>query len=152
MKKGLGLLSRLLKKYRDDGALGDLYWWALYQKATLLLHAGQVKKAESLFHKVRDNAPRESNQLAALHQLGVIELKRRRFDEAETRFLECLRRRLERSKTDFRAAYEYRRLGEVYANIGRLKEAKDAFEKAGKLVADWSFLRYAPELKRAQRA
>lgn len=120
----------------------------LYQKGTLLSHAGQLKKAERLLNEVVHKAPREDNKLAALHQLGVIDLKMCRFADAESRSQECLDRR---SRTDFRRVYDYRRLGEVYANTGRLREARDAFDKAKKLVRDWSFYRYVGELRYARR-
>jgi transcriptional regulator with XRE-family HTH domain len=148
-EKGLALLDQLLERYTKT-ALGGQYWWAQYQKATLLSRAGQLKKAADLLHTIADETCREDHRLAVLHQLAVIDFKKRRFADAEKRFLECLQRRLARSKADFRAAYEYRRLRDVYAKTGRLKEAQQALANAERVVRDWSFERYASELKRAR--
>jgi len=148
-KEGLRLVEGLLKRHhRPPNTTNRQYWWAMYHKGTLTLRAGRLRAACEILEHVVDSAPAEY-RIAARHQLGVLYLRRGDFYRAEALFRQCLEER-KKMKNDFRTAYEYRRLGEVYARTDRQKEAAEAFSEAEGIAKQWDFPRYRDEVKTAR--
>ena len=150
-KVGRRLLVQLFKRYESKSVRRDPdYWWAMCHMGILVQRAGRsrLKTATEILRKVFESAPLRY-RIAAWHQLGVIDLRRRMYASAEQKFLRCLEDRRE-SCDDYRVAYEYRRLGEVYARTGRPDEAAKAFLDAEAVVARWSFQRYTAILRSAR--
>jgi tetratricopeptide (TPR) repeat protein len=144
--KGIRLLDQFLKQHaKRDG----LYWWALLQKGTLLVSAAEWVQASAVLRRVRTKAPDKRHRLGAMHQLGVISLERGRLRQAESWFSRCLEER-KQAAPDFRIAYDYRRLAEVYSKSGQLDDARSALAQARAVVKAFSFRRYQKKL-RSQR-
>lgn len=140
--EGLRLLERFLRQHPESNGQ---YWWALFQKGTLLVSKRQFEKAAKLLNRIWKEAPEKSHRLAAMHQLGVIDLELGRLREAEICFTLCLKER-KQQKGNYRIVYEYRRLAEVYARMQQPKKAKAALARARSLARAYSFARYNQKL------
>ena len=128
------------------------YWWAHYQKAINLIGLGREYHEEAIdvLNKVHDNLNGKERSTSALHQLGVIDLEKEKFEEAEKKFKQCLSERSNYS-WNHRKAYEYRRLGEVYALTKRVEEAKIAYDEAEKISIGNGNQRYVTEVQKSRK-
>jgi transcriptional regulator with XRE-family HTH domain len=142
--EGLRLLDRFLRQYPESNRQ---YWWALFQQGTLLVSNREFDRASKLLRRIWEEAPEKSHRLAAMHQLGVIDLELGRLREAENWFMLCLEERKQQQE-NFRIVYEYRRLAEVYSKAHEPKKAKAALARARSLIKAYSFARYEQKLKR----
>jgi transcriptional regulator with XRE-family HTH domain len=159
--QGLTVIESALKlHYPHD--LQEMHWWARFQRGRLWLCQGQKKRkqAREELEAVYRQAPVRSCKFAALHQLGVIDLKEERLDEAEKKFRCCLEWR-HQSDVSHRLAYEHRRLGQVYAKMGKacaemgeedaesdhLERARGEFEAALAIAELFGFRRYVEEIQ-----
>jgi tetratricopeptide (TPR) repeat protein len=141
-EQALRILNKLVRQPGAIKLFEHDYWWAQYQIGKNLLSQGKLNRAKDILESVRREAREGSRKTAALHQLGVIDLESRLFDEAERKFKKCLDERPD-TTTNHRRAFEYRRLGDVYALTRRLTEAEVAFGKAldiSKRCGDWRYV------------
>jgi tetratricopeptide (TPR) repeat protein len=92
----------------------------LLQQAMLAHRKGDLAAAERLYGKVLDFAPRD---LRALHLLGVIRARQRRFDEAEQLIARAL-------AIDPNNGEAQNNLGSVLLEQGRAKDAVPCFRQA----------------------
>ena len=140
--QALQILNKLVEQPGAIKQFEDDYWWAQYQIGKNLLSQGQLNRAKEILENVRRRARDGSRKTAALHQLGVIDLESGTFEEAERKFKKCLDERLNVT-TNHRRAFEYRRLGDVYALTGRATEAEAAFSTAldvSRSCGDWRYI------------
>ncbi len=147
-RTALRILNDLLNEDDAQRRYNEVFWWGMYQKGVILLGMSLTEQAEEVLTTVYKTARWQAHQVAALHQLGVISLTRGDYNSAENRFYECLRRREELAdgKT-YRLAYEYRRLGQVYAQTGRREDAQRMFEQAIAIAHEHNFQRYVREIQ-----
>lgn len=156
------VLDDLILQPKAQEWYGEQYWWALYQKGIIHRRHKEYDQAETVLWEVynffREKAPGKDYHASALHQLGVIDLKRGRdyrekdytqakksFDEAEKKFLQCLRER-RYDKSNYRLAHDYRRLAQVYALTHRSKKARECFYEAIAIAEDCHDQRYVEEI------
>jgi len=141
---GIGALHDLGVESETEGVsrYGTNYWWAEYHRGTLLWRLGRYAGAAEITTRVREQAPGTGLAVGALHRLGAIDQALGNLAEAEEKFLQCLRERGE-SPWNHRRAYSYRRLGQVYAQTGRVKKAAEAFREAlaiSSRCGDWRYV------------
>jgi hypothetical protein len=92
--------------------------WALLQRGVLRSGSGNLSGADEDLNAVLTCSERSDHQVSARHQLGVVALRRAKYEEAREIFEDCLTQR-----RDFRIVYELRRLVEVCI---RLKDETSA--------------------------
>ncbi len=151
---GLRLLRPVVAEAESARRTSSAQWWALFQYGTLESRSGRNASAEERLNRVRRYAPHRAHRVAARHQLGVIDLKLGRYDEAEKKFASCLRSRLLNSNSDFRVVYEHRRLSEVFEKRGDREMAQYHLREADRIAYRYQFKRYRshlPPLRRARR-
>lgn len=143
-------LGKIIDSEDAESRYGEHYWWALYQKGVVLRRMGRYDEAAAALQSVRENSPRTGNATSALHQLGVIDTKCDRLPAAEQKFMKCLEERSQ-DPWNHRRAYDYHRLGIVYAQTGRPEEARLAFQTAKDISIACGDLRYAEEVHGDER-
>lgn len=141
----LRILRKLVKPPGAIEQFGDDYWWAQYQIGKNLLSKGRFNRAKEILENVRCEAREKARKTAALHQLGVIDLESGLLEKAEQTFKQCLAER-EDVPTNHRRAFEYRRLGDVYALTGRISESEKAIEQALDISIGCGNWRYVSEI------
>jgi tetratricopeptide (TPR) repeat protein len=146
-RAALRVLEELLR--HAPGAKRNRYgvkaWWALYQKGVLLRRLGRLDEACAVLEQVYAGPVSPDLKTSSCHQLGVIDLKKRRYKEAQAKFEACLRDWGD-DPTNHRRVYEFRRLGEVYALQGDVEKARQAFGKGVVLARALRFTRYVKEI------
>ncbi|MBV9851102.1 MAG: tetratricopeptide repeat protein [Armatimonadetes bacterium] len=140
------VLGRLDRERAGNEVCDRLYWWALYQKAKNELEMGQCDAAEKDLLAILAGSSLRVHRISALHQLGVVDLKRGAYESAQAKFETCVAERGSHGG-NHRLAFEYRRLGQVYALTGRPGEARAAFERALKIAQGLHFNRYVNEIR-----
>jgi hypothetical protein len=155
---GLALLQPLIREFKRAEANPHEVWWGRLQQAIIVGRTGArgTTTARKMLADMRKRAPTEEHKIAALHQLGVLELRARNLDTADLIFLECVDRRLRVGRDDFRLAYEYSRLSEIHSirrdlchrtdREGRARHerrAKHFRQRAEAVARRWSFSRFA---------
>lgn len=117
------------------------YWWTQYHAGINLHKLGQNDCARNVLETVRERAQGDL-AISALHQLGVIDLEEGKLEQAKEKFEQCLRERGD-DEYNHRRAFEYRRLGQVYALMERFEDAQQAFAEAviiSKRCGDWRYV------------
>lgn len=115
-----------------------------------------LSTTRSLFREVLLLSDREDTRISATHQLGVCDLLSARLDEAEAAFQLCLiawdrlerskRRRMRPEDIHMRCAYEYRRLGHVWAARGEFQKSLDDLQTAMSISLKTGFMRYFAQI------
>jgi len=145
-KKAFEELNKLISRAEANGEPRKNYCWDEYQRGITFIELCQYDKAkvelESLYRYGRLRGLRTS----ALHHLGVVDLELDDLEQAADKFRRCLERR--KRWSDHRMAYEYRRLGQVYALEGSFEIAEEKFSKAIEISSSYIDLRYVKESQR----
>ena len=123
------ILEELISHPEAETLYHPHYWWAQYHRGVMLHRLGRLAEAQDVLERVRQTVTEKDLRLAAWHHLGIIAIDQRRLVEAEARFQQCLSERGD-NPWNYRRAYEYRRLGQVYALTERFAEAQAAFLEA----------------------
>jgi tetratricopeptide (TPR) repeat protein len=145
----LKILEDLLTQPGAKSQYAEQYWWWQYQKGIMLRQLGQYDPAREVLEKVHtvfESDPTKDYAASALHQLGVLELELGRYTEAEARFKTCLEKRRP-DRSNHRAAYEYRRLAQLYARTSRHRAARAHVHQAIAIAQACGFERYLREIK-----
>lgn len=146
----LHIIVDLLSKLETEA--GSTYWWAQYQRGITLRCLGQYAESRAILEEIRaarvgaDLDYADLHGYAALHQLGVVDLKEGKLVEAERKFKESLNEQSE-SEWNHRRAFDYRRLGQVYVLTERLAEAQLAFAEAGAISKRCGNRRYLDQVQ-----
>ncbi len=125
---GLRVLAEFAAANARD-RFGDYVWWAANQIGIHLLQLRRFEDARAVLEQVVEKTPHHRRAIEARHQLGVIDMNTGHLDRAKERFEACLENR-ETGDWNVRRAYEYRRLGQVYALMGDVDGAARAFKRA----------------------
>jgi 8-oxo-dGTP pyrophosphatase MutT (NUDIX family)/tetratricopeptide (TPR) repeat protein len=141
----LQILEEFISLTDAEKLYGRGYVWANYHKGICLRRVKRYDEARAVLerlHKAGDGGI----AIASLHQLAIIDIEQGNFAEAEKKLMVC---KSERDKDEFnhRRAYEYRRLGQVYALTERRDEARAAFDEALAISARCADWRYVKEVR-----
>ena len=146
VEKSLNMLLDLVSQKDALDRYEDEYWWAQYHIGISYRLLKNYRDASAALRKVIDGTAGRALRVASRHQMGVIELERGDVDQAEEIFRECLEERTA-DPWDHRRAFEYRRLGQVYALRKNFLEATKAFSEAKAISARCGQWRYVREVE-----
>jgi tetratricopeptide (TPR) repeat protein/8-oxo-dGTP pyrophosphatase MutT (NUDIX family) len=128
-REALHLLDELVARPDAESAYPSNYWWAHYHRGVMLHRLGEYAAAQTVLETVRQASVDDELRLASLHHLGIIDLERGHLEQSEVKFRQCMLER-DASPWNHRRAFEYRRLGQIYARTDRFDEAQTAFNEA----------------------
>ncbi|MBN1571332.1 MAG: TIR domain-containing protein [Acidobacteria bacterium] len=111
---------------------GIYYWWASYILGVVYLRLGMFAQSSRILTEVYKSRGGPGLPASALHHLGVIDLSLGNLEKAKSKFSECLRMR-DDSPYNHRRAYDFRRLGQLYAMKGCRDQALKSFDEALKI-------------------
>jgi tetratricopeptide (TPR) repeat protein/8-oxo-dGTP pyrophosphatase MutT (NUDIX family) len=146
-KEGLDLVEQLIAEPEAEERYGRNYRWAQHHQAICLRRLYRYREAKEVLEMIHSAGIRgEGLTTGPLHQLGIIDLELGRLDRAHVRFKRCRRLR-GTDPWNRRRAYEYRRLGQVYALEGRFDQSRRAFERAVEISINCGDRRYLRHIR-----
>ncbi len=127
--EALQLLDGLVNQPGTEAKYGRSWWWAQYHCGVMLQLLGRSAEAKAVLQRIEQSLFAATFKASVLHRLGIIDLDQGDYAQAEAKFKACL---VEHGESDwnYRRAFEYRRLGQVYALTNRSDEAQAAFNEA----------------------
>jgi DNA-binding XRE family transcriptional regulator len=122
----------------------SLLWWSQYQLAIAFSNLDDLAGAYKLLTALEGSATSNDCEAAALHQLGIVQLRWKHFDRAASFFVRCIEIRPMQSP---RLAYEYHGLGKVYGEQQNWKLCSKFLKRALITALRHGFDRYVKEIR-----
>jgi transcriptional regulator with XRE-family HTH domain len=150
-REALAILDSLLENMGSGGGQRKEQWcWAKYHRAIANRRLGQFKEAERELRELQQDGDGRC-KVSAQHQLGTVylELAAAGREKFYRRALACFEAVQEQwgEEGDHREGFAYRRMAEVYAAQGQLREALKALFSAATVFAAHECRRYVRDVE-----
>ena len=127
----------------------SLLWWSQYQLAIAFINLDDLAGAQTQLSALENSAATDACRAAAMHQLGVVQLRLNHLDKAAAWFEHCIKIRPRQSP---RLAYEYHGLAKVHGERRNWDLCSKYLKKALIAALRHGFERYVKEIRATAQA